>query len=71
MNYLLHLMNPRYVITSVDDFFYKNTDETILNSAGYRTFYYNLGFLEDKKNINENFFIAINYQSLNNMNKFK
>ena len=68
MNYLLHLMNPRYVITSVDDFFYKNTDETILNSAGYRTFYYNLGFLEDKKNINENFFIAINYQSLNNMN---
>ena len=68
MNYLLHIMNPRYVLTSVDDFFYKNVDENLLNSAGYRTFFYNLGFLDDKKNKNENFFVAVNYQSLNDMN---
>ena len=69
MNYLLHIINPRYVITSVDDFFYKNVDETILNSEGYRTFFYNLGYMEDKKNKKETFFIAVNYQSLNDMNK--
>jgi hypothetical protein len=27
-----------------------------------------LGYLEDKKNKNENFFVAVNYQSLNDMN---
>ena len=69
MNYLLHIMNPRYVLTSVDDFFFKNVDETILNSEGYRTFFYNLGYMEDKKNKKETFFIAVNYQSLNDMNK--
>ena len=68
MNYLLYLMNPRYVIASVDDFFFKNVDDIYLNNAGYRTFFYNLGYLEDKKNKNENFFIAVNYQSLNDMN---
>ena len=67
MNYLLYIMKPRYVITSVDDFFYKNVDDVYLNSAGYRTFFYNLGYLEDKKNKNENFFVAVNYQSLNDM----
>ena len=68
VNYLLYLMNPRYVITSVDDFFYKNVDDIYINSAGYRTFFYNLGYLEDKRNKNENFFVAVNYQSLNDMN---
>ena len=62
-------MNPRYVITSVDDFFFKNVDDIILNNNGYRSFYYNLGFLEDKKNKNENFLLAVNYQSLNDINE--
>ena len=69
INYLLHIMNPRYVLTSVDDFFFKNVDDTILNNNGYRTFFYNLGFLEDKKNKNENFLLAVNYQSLNDINE--
>ena len=69
INYLLHIMNPRYVITSVDDFFFKNVDDIILNNNGYRSFYYNLGFLEDKKNKNENFLLAVNYQSLNDINE--
>ena len=68
LNYLLHIMNPRYVFTSVDDIFFKNVDDISLNSAGYRTFFYNLGFLEDKKNNNENFFVAVSYQSFNDMN---
>ena len=68
LNYLLYLMNPRYVITSVDDFFFKNVDDIYLNNEGFRTFFYNLGYLEDKKNKNENFFVAVNYQSLNDMN---
>ena len=68
LNYLLHIMNPRYVFTSVDDIFFKNVDDISLNSAGYRTFFYNLGFLEDKKNNNENFFVAVNYQSLIDLN---
>ena len=68
LNYLLHIMNPRYVFTSVDDIFFKNVDDVSLNSAGYRTFFYNMGFLEDKKNNNENFFMAVSYQSFNDMN---
>ena len=67
LNYLLYIMNPRYIITSVDDFFYKNVNDTVLNSSGYRTFFYNLGYLEDKKNKSENFFIAVNYKSINDM----
>ena len=69
MNYLLHMMNPRYVLTSFDDIFFKNVDDIILNSYDYRTFFYNFGFMEDKKNKNENFFVAVNYQSLNDLNK--
>ena len=67
LNYLLYVMNPRYVITSVDDFFYKNINDTVLNSSEYRTFFYNLGYLEDKKNKSETFFIAVNYKSINDM----
>ena len=67
-NFILYLMNPRYIISSVDDFFYKNINDNIINGAGYRTFFYNLAYLEDKKNINENFYIALHYKSLNNMN---
>lgn len=67
MNYLLHIMNPRYIITSVDDFNFRNVEDIVLNNANYRTFFYNLGFMEDKKNKNENFFVAVNYQSLNEM----
>ena len=68
LNYLLYIMNPRYIISSVDDFFYKNTKENVLNGAGYRTFFYNLGYFEDKKNINENFCTALDYKSINDMN---
>ena len=39
MNYLLHMMNPRYVLTSFDDIFFKNVDDIILNSYDYRTFF--------------------------------
>ena len=67
VNYLLYIMNPRYVITSVDDFFYKNTNDNILNGAGYRTFFYNLAYLEGKQNIEENFYVALDYKSLNDM----
>ena len=67
LNYLLYIMNPRYVITSVDDFFYKNINDVMLNGGGYRTFFYNLGFLEEKKNKSENYFIAVNYKSINDM----
>ena len=67
INYLLYIMNPRYLITSVDDFFYKNINDIYFNGAGYRTFFYNLAYLEDKKNINENFYIALDYKSLKNM----
>ena len=69
INYLLYIMNPRYLITSVDDFFYKNTNDNILNERGYRTFFYNLGYMEDKKNINENFYIALDFKSLNDMDE--
>ena len=65
LNYLLYIMNPRYVISSVDDFFYKNTTDNIINNFGYRTFFYNLGYLEDKQNINEDFYIALDYKSIN------
>ena len=67
LNYLLYLMNPRYIISSVDDFFYKNINDIVVNGSGYRTFFYNLGYLEDKINKSENFFIAINYKSINDM----
>ena len=67
LNYLLYIMNPRYVISSVDDFFFKNINDIMVNSSGYRTFFYNLGYLEDKKNKSENFFIAVNYKSINDM----
>ena len=67
LNYLLYIMNPRYVISSVDDFFFKNINDIMVNSIGYRTFFYNLGYLEDKKNKAENFFIAVNYKSINDM----
>ena len=67
LNYLLYIMNPRYIITSVDDFFYKNTKDKILNMAGYRSFFYNLGYLQDKINVNENFYIALHYMSINDM----
>ena len=67
LNYLLYLMNPRYIISSVDDFFYKNINDIVVNGCGYRTFFYNLGYLEDKINKSENFFIAINYKSINDM----
>ena len=39
INYLLYIMNPRYLITSVDDFFYKNINDNFYNGAGYRTFF--------------------------------
>jgi len=65
LNYLLYIMNPRYVISSVDDFFYKNTEDNIINNFGYRTFFYNLGYLEEKQNINEDFYIALDYKSIN------
>ena len=65
LNYLLYILNPRYVISSVDDFFYKNTTDNIINNYGYRTFFYNLGYLEDKQNINEDFYIALDYKSIN------
>ena len=68
LNFLLYLMNPRYIISSVDDFFYKNVNDNIINGAGYRSFFYNLAYLEDKKNINEMFYIALDYKSLNDMN---
>ena len=69
INFLLYIMNPRYLITSVDDFFYKNTNDNILNEGGYRTFFYNLGYMEDKQNINENFYIALDFKSLNDMDE--
>ena len=69
LNFLLYIMNPRYIITSVDDFYYKNAQDIVMNCEGYRTFFYNLGYLEDKKNINENFYVAFDYKSLNNMDK--
>ena len=69
LNYLLYIMNPRYIFTSVDDFFYKNINDIVTNGVGYRTFFYNLGYLEDKKNKSENFFIAVNYKSINDMNQ--
>ena len=64
-NFLLHLFNPRYVITSVDDFFFKNINDRVMNTACYRTFFYNLGYLENKINMEENFYVAFNYKSLN------
>ena len=67
LNYLLYIMNPRYIITSVDDFFYKNINDIVINDAGFRTFFYNLGYSEDKINKSENYFIAINYRSINDM----
>ena len=39
----------------------------MVNNIGYITFFYNLGYLEDKKNKSENFFIAVNYKSINDM----
>ena len=69
LNYLLYIMNPRYVISSVDDFFYKNTKDNIINNFGYRTFFYNLGYLEDKQNINEDFYIALDYKSINDFDE--
>jgi hypothetical protein len=72
LNYLFYIMNPRYIITSVGDFFYKNTkDNSIINMAGYRSFFYNLGYLEDKTNVNENFYIALDYKSINDMNDYE
>ena len=68
VNYLLYMMNPRYIITSVDDFYFKNTKDKIINGAGYRTFFYNLSYLEDSKNKNENFYVAFDYKSINDMN---
>ena len=67
LNYLLYIINPRYIISSVDDFFYKNINDTVVNKEGYRSFFYNLGYLEDKKNKSENYFIAVNYKSINDM----
>ena len=69
LNYLLYIMNPRYVISSVDDFFYKNTEDNVINNAGYRTLFYNLAYCEDKQNINENFYVAFDYKSINDMNE--
>ena len=69
INFLLYIMNPRYVITSVDDFFYKNSKDFIINREGYRTFFYNLGYMENKKNLNEHFYAAFDYKSLNSMDK--
>ena len=72
LNYLFYIMNPRYIITSVGDFFYKNTkDNSIINMAGYRSFFYNLGYLQDKTNVNENFYIALDYKSINDMNDYE
>ena len=67
LNYLLYIINPRYIISSVDDFFYKNINDTVVNKEGYRSFFYNLGYLKDKKNKLENYFIAVNYKSINDM----
>ena len=67
LNYLLYIINPRYIISSVDDFFYKNINDTVVNKEGYRSFFYNLGYLKDKKNKSENYFIAVNYKSINDM----
>ena len=69
LNYLLYIMNPRYIFSSIDDFFYKNINDTVINEAGYRTFFYNLGYLEEKKNKSEKFFMAVNYKSINDMNE--
>ena len=69
VNYLLYIINPRYLITSVDDFFYKNTNDNILNACGYRTFFYNLGYMEEKTNINESFYTAFDFKSLNDMDE--
>ena len=68
LNYLLYIMNPRYIISSVDDFFFKNTNDVIINKQNYRTFFYHLGYLEDKTNMEQIFYIGLNYKSMNTMN---
>ena len=68
LNYLLYIMNPRYIISSVDDFFFKNTNDIIINKQNFRTFFYHLGYLEDKTNMEQIFYIGLNYKSMNTMN---
>ena len=69
LNYLLYIISTRYIISSVDDFFYKNVNDPVVNKDGFRTFFYNLGYLEDKKNKSENFYVAVNHKSINDMEK--
>ena len=67
LNFLLYIINPRYVITSIDDFFFKNTSDNIINKNGYRTYFYHLGNLEEKINSEQQFYVSFEYSSVNLM----
>ena len=67
LNFLLYIINPRYVITSIDDFFFKNTSDNIINKNGYRTYFYHLGNLEEKINSEQQFYVSFEYSSINLM----
>jgi hypothetical protein len=69
LNLVVKKLRPRYILTSVEDFFFERTP--FLNSDKYLTRLINLAYFpsEIKKNLKEKFLYAINLKPYKKMNK--
>ena len=66
-NILIRKFNPRYIITSVDDFYYER--KPFITKHGYLSRYINLSFLNNKTNLKEKFIYAINTSPIISMDQ--
>ena len=64
-NTLIYKYNPRYIITSVDDFYYER--KPFINSKRYLSRYINLAYYQNKTNTHEKYIYALNTQAVSSL----
>lgn len=65
-NFLINNLCPRYIITSLDDFYYER--KPYINKKNYLTRFIHLSYFYDKKNIKEKSLYGISLKHFENLN---